>query len=314
MKKLNHIFALAAMTVMLTQAHAENWLTNGLVAYYPFNGDANDASGNGKHGTAAGNYFFSTNGLPFSGAINIIGNFAEGYLGGGHVALPSFRGIISDTFTLSIWAKDEQFPVLSTEAYMVLGTEGSGGYWVRIEVGGGTDDAVTPKRIQFVVAGGPNNIGVTLTTTNLPASFFQNWKHIVLVKDANGISGYLNGSLVSSTNVSFTLDPQSYNAIGRHWWGNGSSSSARLTATLDDARIYNRALSSSEVAQLYGIQTSAQVEVARAVFIRSSNLLVGTNYQVQVSGDLNTWTNYGGIFTATNSLWRSTNYCKGVGS
>ena len=28
--------------------------TNGLVAYYPFNGNANDASGNGNHGTVNG--------------------------------------------------------------------------------------------------------------------------------------------------------------------------------------------------------------------------------------------------------------------
>jgi hypothetical protein len=30
-------------------------------------------------------------------------------------------------------------------------------------------------------------------------------------------------------------------------------------------------------------------------------LSVGTNYQLQVSGDLNTWTNQGSVFTATNA-------------
>jgi hypothetical protein len=32
-----------------------------------------------------------------------------------------------------------------------------------------------------------------------------------------------------------------------------------------------------------------------------SDLLIGTNYQLQISGDLNTWTNQGAVFMATNS-------------
>jgi probable HAF family extracellular repeat protein len=43
-----------------------------------------------------------------------------------------------------------------------------------------------------------------------------------------------------------------------------------------------------------------QVGLIRAVTTSFSDLLVGTNYQLQVSGDLNTWTNQGSVFTATN--------------
>jgi hypothetical protein len=32
-----------------------------------------------------------------------------------------------------------------------------------------------------------------------------------------------------------------------------------------------------------------------------SNLIIGTNYQLQNSGDLNTWTNQGSVFAATNT-------------
>ncbi len=46
---------LAATSVLvgggIPRAQAQSFLTNGLVAYYPFNGDANDASGNGFNGT-----------------------------------------------------------------------------------------------------------------------------------------------------------------------------------------------------------------------------------------------------------------------
>ena len=40
----------------------------------------------------------------------------------------------------------------------------------------------------------------------------------------------------------------------------------------------------------------------KAVKPSFSNLWIGTNYQLQVSGDLNTWTNHGSPFTATNAF------------
>src|SRR5438309_12124842 len=44
------LLAIFATTLLAANLHAQSWLTNGLVAYYPFNGNANDASGNGRHG------------------------------------------------------------------------------------------------------------------------------------------------------------------------------------------------------------------------------------------------------------------------
>jgi hypothetical protein len=40
----------------------------------------------------------------------------------------------------------------------------------------------------------------------------------------------------------------------------------------------------------------------RAVYPSFANLFLGTNYQLQVSTDLNTWTNSGSAFTPTNSV------------
>jgi len=44
----------------------------------------------------------------------------------------------------------------------------------------------------------------------------------------------------------------------------------------------------------------AQIALLQAVVPSFSDLLVGTNYQLQVSADLNAWTNTGAAFTATN--------------
>jgi hypothetical protein len=84
----------------------------------------------------------------------------------------------------------------------------------------------------------------------------------------------------------------------------GSDSVNDYTAfhgVIDDVRIYNRALSSSEVAQLYAIESGPRVDLIKAVKPSFAYLSLGTNYQLQVSGDMSTWTNQGAAFTATNS-------------
>ena len=51
MKTAKTLFGILTITAALgLQGQAQPFLTNGLVAYYPFNGNANDASGNGDHG------------------------------------------------------------------------------------------------------------------------------------------------------------------------------------------------------------------------------------------------------------------------
>jgi hypothetical protein len=47
--------------------------------------------------------------------------------------------------------------------------------------------------------------------------------------------------------------------------------------------------------------STVQIGLIKAVKPSFSGLSVGTNYQLQVSGDLNTWTNQGAAFTATNA-------------
>ena len=55
MKTSKSLFGILTISFALAaHAQAPSFLTNGLVAYYPFNGNANDASGNGNNGTVFG--------------------------------------------------------------------------------------------------------------------------------------------------------------------------------------------------------------------------------------------------------------------
>ena len=69
---------------------------------------------------------------------------------------------------------------------------------------------------------------------------------------------------------------------------------------IDELRIYWRALSATEVAHLYAIESETpQTSIAKAVRLDHQYLKVGTNYQLQVSSDMNSWANLGTPFTAT---------------
>jgi hypothetical protein len=65
--------------------------------------------------------------------------------------------------------------------------------------------------------------------------------------------------------------------------------------------MYNRALSASEVQQLFVYESGPRVDLIKIVQPSLTNLTLGTNYQLQVSTDLNSWTNSGSAFMATNS-------------
>jgi hypothetical protein len=73
-------------------------MTNGLVAYYPLNGDANDASGNGNNGTAYGVAWVSDQFGNVNAACRFYGN------GGSYVDIPPSASLdFSDEITVAAW-------------------------------------------------------------------------------------------------------------------------------------------------------------------------------------------------------------------
>ena len=66
MKTFKLLLVIAALGLLALTASAQTWNTNGLVAYYLFNGNANDASGFGNNGSVNGAILsMSRNGQPF---------------------------------------------------------------------------------------------------------------------------------------------------------------------------------------------------------------------------------------------------------
>ncbi|HEY4800641.1 MAG TPA: LamG-like jellyroll fold domain-containing protein, partial [Bacteroidia bacterium] len=190
---------------------------NGLVAYYPFSGNANDASGNSNNCTIGGAAL----------SKDRMGNMNSSYIFNGSNnsistnTLPAFS-----RFTLSYWVKNNG---------------ADGGYDRISSINGSTfetakDGSGTLKL--YCPACGWNNVGYTLG--------LNQWTYISWVSNGTSIKIYANGAIVSTFNYSFS--------IGSTAWNFGGFGSECANVSLDEIRIYDRDLSASEIQQLYKCQ------------------------------------------------------------
>jgi len=238
-----------------------SFLTNGLVAFYPLNGNANDASGRGHNGTIEGavlttNQYGSTNAAYYFDGTAVID-------------IPSstdFDWYPEPGMTVSVWT----FPSIYLYPEHLVGRR---------------NDAYSSF---WQLAIGPDALN------GLPIG---QWTHLVMTFDGSYNTYYTNG-VPCQTNASIPgWEPVTNDVdvlIG------GSAEYQKFVGNLDDVRIYSRELSTIEIQQLYAYESQPNVTLNEAVVPSFSNLVVGANYQLQVSGDLNTWTNQGAVFTATN--------------
>lgn len=293
MKTIKHLLTIAALGLLTFTASAQSWITNGLVAYYPFNGNANDASGNGHNGTVYGATL----------TTNRFGNPDAAYYFNGssaYITAPLTNTIFNGDFTASVWFNVSNL----THGWPGLLDEQNQGF--RLSLAGDDCGCGKPERLVSYSssAPGPETPNWSLSPSGqTPVNKFQ---QVVVTKAGTNVTMFVNGQVVATNQVAnSTTQPGRYLFMGVQY---DLISYTFFSGVLDDVRIYNRALSTNEVAQLYALESAPIVNIQKAVYLTSSNLWTGSNYQVQASSDLINWTNQGSVFTATNSSWRSTNY------
>ncbi len=235
-----------------TQNKSATGIASGLVGYWTFdgkdmpNGVAFDRSGNGNNGNLI-NIATSTFYKP--GKIGQGANF-DGV--DDAVGLPSSSGAsinVTGALTLSAWVKNNKLqtsfqPIITrglqnsglTEGQYMLGHLGSSQGDIGIKVFNGT----------AIFSAG------SVAATRFPVG---TWNHIVGTYDGvSTLKVYVNGVLVDTqTSPGFgTLN--SANAVTKGIGiGDNPLSSSPFNGTLDDVRIYNRALSQSEITTLYNL-------------------------------------------------------------
>ncbi len=297
--KTKHALGLAFGLMLCYEAKADS-LTNGLVAYYQFRGDANDASGNGNNATPAGNYQFVT-----GHGIRIVGDNSQYYAGGGYVMLPMFGSNMNSGFSVSLWVKDEVIgaDAVGSEAYVTFQPQDVYPHCQIFLL-----NNQSPPVLSFEI-----HSGVSAASFNKPidlATYASSYKHLVLASEPGRFVCYVNGSNIYQTNVFYSnIFPAPYNALGRHWWPTGSS--ARMSVTYDNVRIYKRALTDAEAQELYVVDRPDRVlNIFTAIEL---NFLTDSNkvFFIQSSPDVISWTNYDGPFLGDGNFWSKTYSIRG---
>src|ERR1039457_6976406 len=111
--KLTYTVSLLIVGLGLTvNGYSQSFLTNGLVAYYPFSGNANDASGNGHNGVVIG-----TSISPTTNQLGVL-NRALHFGGGSYISVTPTPFNVNSNWTISLWcildANDEIANFVST--------------------------------------------------------------------------------------------------------------------------------------------------------------------------------------------------------
>ena len=211
-------------------------LTNGLIAYYPFNGNAMDQSGNGHDGVVTAATLTTDRFGQNASAYSFNSPQASIDLGD----IPAFE--FSGDFTISFWIKGgaQQGTVYFLGKYT--------GY---ANVGYGIGTGLSNEPYAFLQTHGyPTGAyadgGNQLTD--------DQWHQLVAVyARGSALSVYVDGALAASTaaivNVTEILANDDHLLLGQ------ITSGQAFNGKLDDVRIYNRAISTDEIASLFNAES-----------------------------------------------------------
>ena len=242
-------------------------VSSGLVAYYPFNGDANDASGNGNNGTVVG-ATFQTNGPSGQVTLKFAGNTSS------YVMVPRSTFLEpSNGLSIAMWCNGVPGQACGNGWGTILRKSGGcqPGYLIR-GCNGGTGFEIDGLNI---CSGGPRAIAGFQAFTG------TNWQHIVATYSvADGmVKTYENGALINQSPFTNLLSHSGNLYIGG---AAVAGDDGGFNGSICEVRIYNRALSAIEVQQLYGNQ-SVPIELPNLSF---GPVLAGRIYAPQFSTDL----------------------------
>lgn len=213
---------------------------NGPVAYFPFNGSTDDASGYGNHAVAMG-------AVPTEDRH---GNPAGAYLVGsiGHLEAPDSDSLdITEAYSLSVWIRqDEMISILGTIAGKGLNTA----YSASVYYGGSyvCPDPAAERRIQVSVGGATNGW--------VDGPFFDcgtaEWRHVVVTVGTqpggnHPASLYVEGIYIGTTSMMGTFE----NNTAPLGIGKDGETPYSFAGAIDDLRLYDRELTADEITELY---------------------------------------------------------------
>lgn len=222
-------------TVRIT-VHGDDTVTaTGLVAYWPFSGNANDASDNGNNGIVSEAALTTDRFGNANSAYNFDG--IDDYIRVQNSSSLDITGSI--TISMWIWFDTAAVPAGSKLLYKAA-PGGPDGYEI-------SDFSASAQYASTDIYKPSFAIGTGAFHGLETPDYFQKrvWTHFTGVYDGSKISIYVNGVLVKESNLSGAIVSTSRDLyIGNH---DITVANQPFKGKLDDIRIYNRALSLAEI-------------------------------------------------------------------
>ncbi len=214
--------------------------TNGLVGYWPFNGNANDESGNGNHGTVNGATLTSdrvgnSNAAFLFSGLNCCGTpDAES-----EITISSPFISLNANFTISCWMRSSDVTKYQQCLFNSINHTGFG-----VEL----NNEHVPGRLTSGI--GPADAFWDLLYSQGSYTNYQSntWYFVTFVKSGTSYTTYLNGNIDCTVSVPNAVN---YNQIVGIRFGSIGGGHENFKGTIDDISIHNRALSLVEIIALY---------------------------------------------------------------
>ncbi len=234
--------AILSITVNSCNTNCDINLQNGLVAYYPFNGNANDESGNGHNGKVNGATLTSDR----CGKLNSAYYF-DGISNNNITINPD--SFYFKNFTYSAWFKSMQTPSLNSGT-VIIDIGGSGGDQVL-----GLNNSLSSYTTGFTFGGYSSSNGISETYIaitsigSLPE--LNKWYNLIITRSDDSIKLYINSILSSYNSTQNTLPFYAVDNSSLFILGSRYNGLELANGVIDDVRIYKRVLNSCEIDSLY---------------------------------------------------------------
>ena len=237
---------LLLITPWIISAQVPNYVpTNGLVGWWPFNGNAIDESINNNDGTV--------NGATLTSDRNGVANSAFNFDGiNQKIIIPDNNNLSfpNATFTTSYWV-NIQTPITNGSAILCK-------YGITNDFEYG-NFIYSSSSVSFSTYNLNGTCGVNGSGLSNSTQYQNNWHYFTSVHNGyNGSGLYVDGVLISSSNSS-TASCSMGNGSGNLYFGMGGGWNQQLyfKGLLDDIGIWNRVLTLCEIQDLYNAQLNS---------------------------------------------------------
>ncbi|MFZ4708154.1 MAG: LamG domain-containing protein, partial [Bacteroidales bacterium] len=233
-------------------------LQTGLVAYYPFNGNANDESGNGNNGVV--------NGATLT--TDRFGNVGSAFYFDGvnnNIEVPNSYILNPSLITISLWVKIASGSTLDNMDMVSKDGESFDRQYEIIRSG------VNKYRAHFASSG--SFCYYDGTTSPL----LETWYHVVQTFDGTTLKLFVNGQYESGTIYCEAGVAQSTQPLRFGGGAPAGLSQYFFNGSLDEVKIYNRALSIEEIDSIY----SSESEILEIALVKDT-ICSGSNTSLTI--------------------------------